>query len=55
MRDRAIPGGQFDRVADKRTIDGGHIVFYTVDAGKGGVPVGYIVYLDAQGKVTRVE
>jgi hypothetical protein len=55
MRDRAVPSGQFDRVAEKRTIDGGRIVFYTVDAGKGGTAVGYIVYLDPEGKITRVE
>src|SRR5260370_30905916 len=55
MRDRAIPGAQFDRIADKRTVDGGHIVFFTVDSGQGGVAIGYIVYLDAEGKITHVE
>ena len=54
MRQRAVPSGQFDRVADKRTSDGGRIVFYTVTAG-GAPAVGYIVYLDPEGKVVRVE
>jgi hypothetical protein len=54
MRQRAVPTGQLDRVADKRTTDGGRIVFYTVTAG-GEPPVGYIVYLDHEGRVVKVE
>jgi hypothetical protein len=44
---------QVSRVADQRTRDGGRIVFYTVE--QQGQAVGYIVYLDAEGKVIRVE
>ncbi len=47
------PRGQWSRVADTRTSDGGQIVFYTVE-GSGGA-LGYIVYLDAQGRVRGVE
>jgi hypothetical protein len=54
MRQRSSPGGEVNRVADKRTSDGGHIVFFTVQASQGSA-VGYIVYLDPQGKVARVE
>jgi hypothetical protein len=54
MRQRSTPGGEFARVADKRTNDGGRIVFYTVQSGQRAV-VGYIVYLDPAGRVTRVE
>jgi hypothetical protein len=46
--------GAFDRIADKRTSDGGRIVFFTVHADKTPV-VGYIVYLDAQGKIIKIE
>jgi hypothetical protein len=54
MRSRSVPSGQFDRVADKRTPDGGRIVFFTVYAGEAPT-VGYIVYLDADGKISKVE
>jgi hypothetical protein len=54
MRSRSVPTGVFDRVADKRTSDGGRIVFYTVHAGQAPA-VGYIVYLDAEGKISKVE
>jgi hypothetical protein len=54
MRERAMPSGQFDRVAEKRTSDGGHIVFFTVQA-SGAPAVGYIVYLDPSGKIAKVE
>jgi hypothetical protein len=50
---QAVPG-QVSRVADARTNDGGRIVFYTVQAQQ-GPQVGYIVYLDAGGKVIKVE
>jgi hypothetical protein len=54
MRQRATPNGQFDRVADKRTSDGGRIVFYTVQSSQAPA-VGYIVYLDPDGKIAKVE
>lgn len=54
MQQRAAGNGQADRVADRHTPDGGKIVFYTVSAGD--MPaVGYIVYLDPNGKVAKVE
>lgn len=54
LRERASGDGQADRVADRHTPDGGKIVFYTVSAGD--MPaVGYIVYLDSDGKVIKVE
>jgi hypothetical protein len=53
VQQEATPG-QVSRVADKRTADGGHIVFFTVEANHGPA-VGYIVYLDPNGKVARVE
>lgn len=48
-----VQGGQADRVADKDTPTG-KIVFFTVSASR-MAPVGYIVYLDEDGKVARVE
>ena len=48
-----LPDGHVDRVGDKRQSDGSRIVFYTVEAG--GTAVGYIVYLDAEGKVEKIE
>jgi hypothetical protein len=46
--------GQANRVADQHTPDGGKIVFFTVSAGD--MPsVGYIIYLDPNGKVSKVE
>ena len=54
MQQRAVGAGQADRIADRHMPDGGKIVFYTVSAGD--MPaVGYIVYLDANGKVIKVE
>ncbi|MBV8719440.1 MAG: hypothetical protein JO020_05045 [Chloroflexi bacterium] len=54
LQQRAAGNGQADRVADRHTPDGGKIVFYTVSAGD--MPaVGYIVYLDPNGKVAKVE
>jgi hypothetical protein len=54
MTQRSAGDGQADRVADRHTPDGGKIVFYTVSAGN--MPaVGYIVYLDSDGKVSKVE
>ena len=53
MRQRAIAHAQVSRVAEQRTGDGGRIVFYTVQ--NQGTAVGYIVYLDAHGKVSKVE
>jgi hypothetical protein len=54
LQQRAAGNGQADRVADRHTSDGGKIVFYTVSAGD--MPsVGYIVYLDPNGKVAKVE
>jgi hypothetical protein len=48
-----MPSGHVDRVGDKRQSDGSRIVFYTVEAG--GTAVGYIVYLDSNGKVEKIE
>ena len=48
-----VPHGQVIRIAEQRTSDGGRIVFFTVQGQ--GPAVGYIVYLDAHGKVTKVE
>jgi len=46
--------GEANRVADRHTPDGGKIVFFTVSAGD--MPsVGYIIYLDPNGKVSKVE
>ena len=53
VQQEAVPG-QVDRVADKHTPEGGDIVFYTVEANQ-GASVGYIIYLDSQGKVDKVE
>ena len=54
MRLHAGPNGQADRIADRRTQDGGRIVFFTVHAGQAS-EIGYIVYLDTQGKIAKVE
>jgi hypothetical protein len=53
LHQRDIPKGTFNRVADQRMSDGGRIVFFTVQAQ--GQSVGYIVYLDPQGLVEKVE
>jgi hypothetical protein len=54
LHDRGnVPKGRISRVADHRTADGGHIVFYTVEAA--GQAVGYIVYLDPSGLVQKIE
>ena len=53
MHQRSMARGRANRVGDQRTPDGGHIVFYTVE--QQGQAVGYIVYLNAQGKVVKVE
>jgi hypothetical protein len=55
MQERS-PGdaGQASRVADRHTPDGGKIVFFTVSAGD-MASVGYIIYLDRNGKVSKVE
>lgn len=53
MQQRSAPQGQADRVADKQTPTG-KIVFFTVSTST-TQPVGYIVYLDPEGKVTGVE
>jgi len=53
MQQRAISTGQANRVADRNTSDGGKIVFFTVSATN--MAVGYIVYLDQQGKIIKVE
>jgi hypothetical protein len=54
LHKRAIETGKFDRVGERPTADGGRIVFFTVEGG-GGPAVGYIVYLNAQGKVIKIE
>jgi hypothetical protein len=53
MLRRDVARGRVNRVGDQRTPDGGHIVFYTVE--QHGQAVGYIVYLNSQGKVVKVE
>src|SRR5262245_47588211 len=53
LRQHGVPNAQFSRIADHHTGDGGMMVFYSVDAG--GQSAGYIVYLDAQGRVRGVE
>jgi len=55
MQQRSPGGvGQASRIADRHTPDGGKIVFFTVSAGD--MPsVGYIIYLDPNGKVAKVE
>jgi len=53
MRQRDSQRAHVNRVGDQRTADGGHIVFYTVE--RQGQAVGYIVYLNAQGKIVKVE
>ena len=53
MQRRDIKRGHVNRVGDQRTPDGGHIVFFIVE--QQGQAVGYIVYLNAQGKVVKVE
>ena len=53
MHQRALAHAQVSRVAEQRTGDGGRIVFFTVE--NQGTEVGYLVYLDARGKVVKVE
>lgn len=53
LHQRDLPKGQVNRVGDHRTADGSRIVFFTVEAQ--GQSVGYIVYLDPQGLVEKVE
>ncbi len=53
MHQRNMARGHVNRVGDQRTPDGGHIVFFTVE--QQGQAVGYIVYLNPQGKVVKVE
>ena len=48
-----LPDGKVSRVGDHRTIDGGRIVFFTVEAG--GQSVGYIVYMNKSGLVDKIE
>jgi hypothetical protein len=54
LRDRqAAISGQVHRVGDHRGPDGARVVFYAFDSR--GSSTGYIVYLDPQGRVERVE
>jgi hypothetical protein len=53
LHNSALTRGRVTRVAEQHTDDGGQIIFFTVDAGSANE--GYIVYLDAQGKIVRVE
>jgi hypothetical protein len=53
LQQRSAPEAQADRVADKQTPNG-KIVFFTVSTSS-TPPVGYIVYLDPEGKIARVE
>ena len=48
-----MPRGQLNRIGAQSTPDGGRIVFYTLEAQ--GTAVGYIVYLNSEGKVERIE
>jgi hypothetical protein len=48
-----MPKGTVNRVGDQPTPDGGRIVFYTLQAQ--GTAVGYIVYLNQQGLVEKIE
>ena len=51
---RGVSGATVDRIAERSDAEGGKIVFYTVAASH--LPkVGYIVYLNADGKVVRLE
>jgi hypothetical protein len=52
-RQSGIGGQQVHRVGDHRGPDGARVVFYALDSR--GSSIGYIVYLDAQGRVERVE
>ena len=53
LHQRKLPKGTFSRIGDHRARDGSRIVFYTVEAA--GQSVGYIVYLNPQGLVEKVE
>jgi hypothetical protein len=53
LRQRDAARGHVSRVAEQRTTDGGRLVFYTVQGR--GPTIGYIVYLDARGRVVKVE
>jgi hypothetical protein len=53
MQQRSMKRGHVSRIGEQRTPDGGHIVFFTVE--QQGQAIGYIVYLNAQGKVVKVE
>jgi hypothetical protein len=53
MHQSDLPRGELSRVGDRETADGGRIVFYTIEQPSG--TFGYIVYLDAEGKVRRLE
>jgi hypothetical protein len=53
LQQQPVTDGQADRVADRETPSG-KIVFFTVSANNIS-PVGYIVYLDQDGKVAKVE
>jgi hypothetical protein len=49
----AMPVDKLARVADYHVQDGGQMVYYALSSGNQSV--GYIVYLDPDGKVTKVE
>ena len=53
LHQRDMPHGKLNRIAEQHTPDGGRIVFFTVEGQ--GTAVGYIVYLDPRGRVTKVE
>jgi hypothetical protein len=48
-----VPRGRLSRIGDHPTVDGGRIVFYAVDIQ--GQSVGYVVYVNPEGKVERIE
>jgi len=53
LHQRKLPKGTYNRVGDHRDADGSQVVFYAVEAE--GQTVGYIVYLNPQGQVIKVE
>jgi hypothetical protein len=53
MHEPDMPHGIVTRIGDKQTPDGGRVVFYAVET-RGDV-IGYMIYLNNQNKVVRVE
>jgi hypothetical protein len=53
QHDPGMLRGVASRVAEQRTPDGGRIVFFTIE--HQSETIGYMIYLDSQGMVLRVE